>query len=715
MRTRRIYYSIHRELMILLVIIGISVFLRLWNIEGYPRWYCDEGTNAHLGLNMLEGVIGYKTWGPNFFPPLFDFIQGITVRLLGRTYFAVRLPSVIFGVLSIIVLWFIAKNVLNNIYWTALACVLFSLASMHINRMGLQHNAGTFFVLLTTYLLTVEKSTSMRWFLAGLSVSLAFLSHYTGGAIAGIFIILLSVLKRRPKAIFIAISGASIPLLSFVIVGFLASPQWFIYDLLYQAGRKFNSLEFLGYLFVATPFGWEFRYPFGEAPPIIYGFTLVGALSSIYILFTAKQRASELIALIMASVIGLLLSKDIWWAFILYLQPAYSLAFVVLLRECYQERKIAAMMLLLVPAIIQLITLQGILDTGIYYSFLITLLSSLFAYLASETAKKYIYVIIKLAKALLAIAIILYVIVLPLSLDIPLLSIDSNTDKKSVLKLLSSTTENGDLVAVSSEFLPLISDNVEGVDVAHLTFCYAKMPQFLYEDVDTYLKRFRPKYCDPRNYGVILFTWDHGLPIKEVTGGVLIDYLTEQWPSTLIGRHLVFVNPLKIINASFVENKLIVPLINVTYAYSLSVKQHKFGIEDGKLSLEAVPGGPYGWVFWRITFPEPFVVSGDLLVIAKFNASTNLVRFVIKPLDIKGNEALPWITGYAGNELSTWAYRFYNIGNNSFTLGGIIIGFDWNDPNITNLALMNEVIKVNIEYVVLISGISSKLAQTSMK
>ncbi|MCR8455901.1 MAG: glycosyltransferase family 39 protein [Crenarchaeota archaeon] len=697
----------HFELLAITSILAVSAILRLWNIEGYPRWYCDEGTNAHLGLNILEGVIGYKTWGPNFFPPLFDIVQGASLLLLGNNYFAVRLPAALFGLLSIMVLYFIAKKFLDGLFWVWLTSMLFSLGSMHINRMGLQHNASLLFILLTMYLLLKDANLGKRWFLAGFSAGLAFLSHYTGGVIAGILVLLVSLYEKRLRCLLNSMIGASLPLTTFLLMGILTAPHWFIYDLIQQGSRTFSLFKILVTMFVSTPFGWEFKYPLGGAPIIIYGLTLVGALASISLLFTAKQNPM-LIAFISASIIGLILSKDIWWSFLLYLYPAYTISFVVLLKECYQERKIMTMVLFLTPSILQLLTLYNLVDAGSFFIFLVLMALSP---LSHFIPKKVVRSAKLFSKALLSITVVLYTVVLPLSLDIPLIFSDTNADKRDLLDILNIILEDGDLVALPPEFLPLISKGIEGVDFAHLAFCYTRLPQFLYWDVETYLMRIKPRYCEPLNYKAIILTYDYGLPITEMTGKMLIDALLNKWPSFLVGRHILFLNPISLLNASDLGSvRLNVPFTNVTFAYAMGIEQYSIEVlNQSTLLFEFTPAGSHGWFFLRISFPEPFNAHENLLIVAKFSSSTNMTRFVIKPLDIAGHEVLPWATKMIQQGDSDYLFKFYPLSSNSLKVGGLIVGVDWSDPRMVDFVLSNTTIKVHVDYIVLITQIGSSI------
>ncbi|MDQ1280659.1 MAG: hypothetical protein QG670_1922 [Thermoproteota archaeon] len=99
------------DILVVLIIGTIALILRVINLA-YPRWYPDEGTNLQLGLNMLHGQYGYSTWGPNFFPPFYDFLIGSMVTLFGNSYFIARLPSAVLGTISCVLLFFYHKEIL---------------------------------------------------------------------------------------------------------------------------------------------------------------------------------------------------------------------------------------------------------------------------------------------------------------------------------------------------------------------------------------------------------------------------------------------------------------------------------------------------------------------------------------------------------------------------------------------------------------------------
>jgi len=699
-----------RDYIALLTLISITLLLRLYNIEGYPRWYCDEGTNAHLGLNILEGIIGYKTWGPNFFPPFFDFIQGISIKLLGRNYFAVRFPAVVFSTLSTLLMWILAKRLLNNAMWVLLTTFLYSIVTMHIGRMGLQHNAATFFMLLTVLLLHSSNNRLLNYIIAGVTAGIAFISHYTGGAIAGIFIAFYCLLRNQLKYLLYAVLGASVPLSGFAVMGLLTAPQWFIYDLLFQATRPFDLTKYLVNIFLATPFGWEFKYPLGEVPFVMYGFTLVGAISSIYILCSDMRKYDPvIIAMILSALTGLLISKDIWWSFTLYLYPSYTMAFIILLRELYTRNQIVAMTSLIIPAILGVATVYGLNIHILTYYALLSLIVT-FAIINNKRVSSLLKVFSKIiSKIILIVVMLMYIIVTPLLVDLPLLSIEANNDKKAVLTLINTLVRDGALIAVPSEFLPLLKEGVEGMDVAQLVFCYAKKPQFLYQDVDVYLQRFRPKYCDPANYDLVVFTYDYGLPIKELTASIFMNDFSLRWPFIIMERHIVFVNPLVSITTLPTVNKVILPPTNITFAYAQASIGHEIiTINETKVRLKALPVGILGWSFWKIQLPEPFIAYGDLLIVAKFTASTDLIRFVIKPIDAEGNEVLPWLTSRTELNKVMYASRWYRV--KGITLGGFIVGFDWNDPDVASLMYKGEEVWIEIEFIAILSGVTTSLS-----
>ncbi|KAF5423986.1 MAG: 4-amino-4-deoxy-L-arabinose transferase [Candidatus Methanocomedens sp.] len=99
---------------VLLGILLIGGFLRLWNLGKLSLWG-DEGTVYIAAKNILLSGIPYLETGPFYsrdYPHL--YITAASLAIIGKNEFALRLPSAIFGVFLIFIIYFLTKKVLVN-------------------------------------------------------------------------------------------------------------------------------------------------------------------------------------------------------------------------------------------------------------------------------------------------------------------------------------------------------------------------------------------------------------------------------------------------------------------------------------------------------------------------------------------------------------------------------------------------------------------------
>jgi 4-amino-4-deoxy-L-arabinose transferase-like glycosyltransferase len=86
----------------LIAICAVALFLRLYRFDSVPPGICvDEGVNALDTLDLLAGR--FQLFFSNHFgrEPLSIYLMAASIRLLGRTAVAVRLPSALFGIATI--------------------------------------------------------------------------------------------------------------------------------------------------------------------------------------------------------------------------------------------------------------------------------------------------------------------------------------------------------------------------------------------------------------------------------------------------------------------------------------------------------------------------------------------------------------------------------------------------------------------------------------
>lgn len=182
------------------LIIGIAIFTRFYALGEVP-----------IVLNHDEAAIGYNGWSiaktgkdeyGNSFPLLFrsfedfklpgyPYATALTTSAFGLTEFAVRLPSALFGVGTVVAVFFLVQQLLvsekkeKHTVETRLppyfAMVMLALSPWHINfsRGAFETNSSVFFITLGTLFLLLARKKGLFFVAAGLSFVGALLFYYT--------------------------------------------------------------------------------------------------------------------------------------------------------------------------------------------------------------------------------------------------------------------------------------------------------------------------------------------------------------------------------------------------------------------------------------------------------------------------------------------------------------------------------------------------------
>src|SRR3990170_6422178 len=153
-----------------IAILLLCVILRLYKITKVPislNW--DEASNAYNAYSILNTAEDeYGNFLPlanrsfdDYKPPAYMYFTVPTVWIFGLSEFAARLPSAIFGVLTCITIFFLAKKLTNSNAISYTSFFLLSITPWHIqfSRAGFEANVGLFFVVsgLTFLLYSISK------------------------------------------------------------------------------------------------------------------------------------------------------------------------------------------------------------------------------------------------------------------------------------------------------------------------------------------------------------------------------------------------------------------------------------------------------------------------------------------------------------------------------------------------------------------------------
>lgn len=143
---------------ILLLIIGLASFLRLWHLSSFPSGLnADE---AALGYNaysiMLTGKdehghawpVNLESFG-DFKPAAYAYLLIPFVKVLGLTAFAVRVPSALFAILAVYLIYLFVKEIWDKETGLVAAAILAVLPwHIHFSRGAWEVNTATTLILL---------------------------------------------------------------------------------------------------------------------------------------------------------------------------------------------------------------------------------------------------------------------------------------------------------------------------------------------------------------------------------------------------------------------------------------------------------------------------------------------------------------------------------------------------------------------------------------
>lgn len=229
----------------LILIILLATFLRFYQLGNNPpslTW--DEaawGYNAYslgidgrdefgrfLPLNYLESFGDFK-------PVVYAYLDVVPVKLFGLNEFSTRFPSAFFGVLTVLLTYFLTKRIFLNSKskesYALVSSLIMAVSPWHImlSRAAFEANVSSFFIVLGIFLF-IKSIQDKNWFIIFSTISfiVSFYTFNTARIVSPlIFLILLFFFRKQAlelKRNFILAFIIGIVLL-FPILSFLFSDQ----------------------------------------------------------------------------------------------------------------------------------------------------------------------------------------------------------------------------------------------------------------------------------------------------------------------------------------------------------------------------------------------------------------------------------------------------------------------------------------------------------
>jgi uncharacterized membrane protein len=177
-------FKVRPRIWIVLLFISLAAFLlRIFRLEHQSLWY-DEAFSVYIS-RMSLGDITART-AADIQPPLYYYLLHFWMALTGETEFAVRFMSLLFGVLTVPLLFVTARRLFNQaaaIFSALLA--LFSPLYLWYSQETRMYSLITFLALLSSYsLLRALEGANRKWWAAFVLASIAAVyTHYFAFAI----------------------------------------------------------------------------------------------------------------------------------------------------------------------------------------------------------------------------------------------------------------------------------------------------------------------------------------------------------------------------------------------------------------------------------------------------------------------------------------------------------------------------------------------------
>lgn len=223
---------------LLLLIFFLGFVLRFWNLGSIPSGFdADEAAFGYNSYSILKtGADEYgkilpltlKSFG-EYKPALYSYLAIPFVYFFGLTPFAVRLPSAIFGSLTVVLFYFFISNLFKNKRLALFASIILAISPWHINlsRTVSEVVISVFFVLLMLYSLNIfAKENKSKWLTVSFASAVFSILSYTASRLFIPMLLLIFLFYFQKKNIFSKIKKKY--LVFFTIIIFFVAAYTFL-------------------------------------------------------------------------------------------------------------------------------------------------------------------------------------------------------------------------------------------------------------------------------------------------------------------------------------------------------------------------------------------------------------------------------------------------------------------------------------------------------
>lgn len=217
----------------LIIIFLIAFFLRFYRVGEYPTLLWDEAAIGYNAYSIIETgkdeygqtlPIIFKSFG-DYKPGLYIYLTIPFIKIFGLTTTTTRLPSVFFGSLLPILIYFLIKEINPKAHKTAIFAAIitvFNPYSIHFSRGAWESNVLTFELVLASFLFFkyINQKRDKYLFWSAIIFGLTLFTYQAGKMISLFLIIILFLInfkiinKKNIKSLFL---NFILPLLIFSV------------------------------------------------------------------------------------------------------------------------------------------------------------------------------------------------------------------------------------------------------------------------------------------------------------------------------------------------------------------------------------------------------------------------------------------------------------------------------------------------------------------
>lgn len=194
---------------LVIVILFLASFLRFYRLDSYPALNADEASIGYDAYSLIKtGMDQHGNPWPIHFQSFNDYKPGLYVyivlpfvKVLGLNEWAVRIPGAAIGVLTVLVLYLLVKELFKDEFTAIISAAFLGISPWHIqfSRGGWEVNVATFLILLGVYMFikAVKKPGILSFTYSLLPFALSLYTYHSARVIAPVLGIGLTIIYRK--------------------------------------------------------------------------------------------------------------------------------------------------------------------------------------------------------------------------------------------------------------------------------------------------------------------------------------------------------------------------------------------------------------------------------------------------------------------------------------------------------------------------------------